>query len=68
MKLKPLIATLALFVTMTTGGCVVHFPLAENGPSLQGSNEPPSTADTSQVPAEPNTNNPIKGNTADAPE
>ena len=69
MQLKPLIATFALLATMSTGGCVVKFPLADNSPSLQGSSdESPSTADMSVAPTEPNTKNPIKGNTADTPE
>ena len=68
MKLKPLVATFAVLLTISTGGCVVHFPLADNGPSLQSSDESPSTSSMSQVPTEPNNNNPIKGNSADTPE
>jgi hypothetical protein len=69
MQLKPLIATFALLVTMSTGGCVVKFPLADNGPSLQSSSdESNSTSDMSGDSTEPNTNNTVKGNTADTPQ
>ena len=68
MKLKPLVATFAVLLTMSTGGCVVHFPLADNGPSLQSSDDSQSTSSKSQDPIEPNTQNPIKGNSADTPD
>jgi len=69
MQLKPLIATFAVLATLSTGGCVVKFPLSDNGPTLQGSSdESNSTSDMSGDSTEPNTNNPVKGNTADTPQ
>jgi hypothetical protein len=68
MQLKPLIVTLAVGLTLATGGCVVHFPLADNSPSLQSTDESSSTASTSKDATAPNTNNPIKGNSANQPE
>lgn len=72
MKLKPLIATIA--VLLTTSGCVVHFPLADNGPSLQSSSDSqttPSTSPTASMgltPTGANDSDPVKGHTADSPD
>jgi len=71
MKLKLLVATLT--VLLTTSGCVVHFPLADNSPSLQSfsdsqfSHSTSSTAGMGLAPTEANNNDPVKGNTADSP-
>ena len=68
MKLKLLVIPLA--VLLTTGGCTVHFPLADNGPSLQSTDNTPSSDSTSMrlAPTEPDTRNPVKGGSPDTPE
>lgn len=66
MKLKLLVATLT--VLLTTGGCTVHFPLADNGPTLQSSDNSQSTANMRLAPTEPDNRNPVKGNSSDTPD
>jgi len=65
MNLKLLVAIFAM--VMTTSGCVVHFPLADNVPSLNN-NESSSVGNMSVAPTEPNTRDPVKGNSSDTPD
>ena len=66
MQLKLLVATLTVLSTL--GGCSVHFPLADNGPTLWNSSDSTSTTDMRLAPTEPDNRNPVKGNSADAPD
>jgi hypothetical protein len=66
MQLKLLVA--AFTVLLTTGGCTVHFPLADNGPTLQNTDDSTSAASMRLAPTEPDTRNPIKGNSSDTPD
>lgn len=66
MKLNLLVATLT--VLLTTGGCTVHFPLADNGPTLQSFDDSQSTASMRLAPTEPDNRNPVKGNSSDTPD
>jgi hypothetical protein len=66
MKLKLLVATLT--VLLTTGGCTVHFPLADNGPTLQSSDDSQSASNLRLAPTEPDNRNPVKGNVSDSPD
>lgn len=66
MKLKLLVATLT--VLLTTGGCTVHFPLADNGPTLRYTDDSTSASSMRLAPTEPDTANPVKGNSADTPD
>ncbi|HMA52341.1 MAG TPA: hypothetical protein VKP60_21425 [Magnetospirillaceae bacterium] len=68
MRLKLLI--LAIPLVLPLGGCVVHFPLGENGPSL-ASQEDTSSSDAgtlAQAPTEPNTHAVVNGNSANTPD
>jgi hypothetical protein len=64
MRLKLLLAAIPL--VLATGGCVVHFPLADNTPSLASQEDSPaSTSSMSSQPTEPDTRSPV---TTPAPE
>ena len=67
MKLKLLIVAMPLL--MPVAGCTVHFPLEDNSPSLSSTDDSPSAAgNMARNPTEPDTHDPIKGNTADTPD
>jgi hypothetical protein len=67
MRLKLLVA--AIPVILALGGCVVHFPLQDNGPSLAGQDESLSSSNAMGLaPTEPNTHDPIKGNSTSTPD
>ncbi len=67
MKLKLLVVAIPLL--LATGGCTVHFPLGENGPSLTSQeDESPSTGSMSAASTEPNTHDFARGNTAPTPD
>jgi len=66
MKLK--LPVVPVVVLLMTSGCVVHFPLADNVPSLQSSSDSTPTGDMGLAPTEPNTRDPVKGNSADNPD
>jgi len=67
MRLKLLVIAIPLLLPL--GGCVVHFPLGENGPSLASQEESsPSSGDMSQAPTEPNTHGVATGNSANTPD
>jgi hypothetical protein len=67
MRLKLLVAAIPLMLAL--GGCVVHFPLQENSPSLAGQDESTSSsANMGMAPTEPNTHDPIKGNSTNTPD
>lgn len=68
MKLKLLIVAIPMLIS--TAGCTLHFPLEENNPSLASSDEPSATAggSMSAAPTEPNTHDPVMGNSAPTPD
>jgi len=66
MKLMLLVATLS--VLLTTAGCTVHFPLADNGPTLTNNDDSTSATSMRLAPNEPDNRNPVKGNSSDTPE
>ena len=67
MRLKLLVAAIPLVLAL--GGCVVHFPLQENGPSLASQDESPSSSSSMGLaPTEPNTHDPVKGNSTSTPD
>ena len=73
MRLKLLILAIPLLLPL--GGCVVHFPLGENSPSLasqedssQGAGGGSSGDDMSLAPTEPNTHGVSNGNSANTPD
>ena len=67
MKLKLLVVAIPLL--LATGGCTVHFPLGENGPSLTSQDDEPSSGgDMSTAPTEPSTHDFARGNTAPTPD
>jgi len=64
MKLKLLVVAIPLMLTI--GGCTVHFPLGENGPSLSSQDdESNSGGDMSTAPS---THDFERGNTAPTPD
>lgn len=67
MRLKLLVATIPLILAL--GGCVVHFPLQDNGPSL-ASQEGffSSSSSMGLASTEPDTHDPIKGNSTSTPD
>jgi hypothetical protein len=67
MRLKLLILAIPLISPL--GGCVVHFPLGENSPSLASQEAPSaSSGDISQAPSEPNNHAAATGNSANTPD
>jgi len=67
MRLKLLIIAIPLMLPL--GGCVIHFPLGENSPSLASQEEPsPSSGDIFQAPSEPNSHAAASGNSANTPD
>jgi hypothetical protein len=68
MRLKLLILAIPLLLPL--GGCVVHFPLGENSPSLASQEESPSpSAETmGQAPTEPSNHAVGNGNSANTPD
>lgn len=68
MRLKLLI--LAIPLVLPLGGCVVHFPLGENEPSLASQEDTSSSSDGSMAlaPTEPNTHGVVNGNSANTPD
>lgn len=68
MRLKLLILAIPLLLPL--GGCVVHFPLGENSPSLasQQDSSSPSAESMGQAPTEPSTNKVVNGNSANTPD
>jgi len=67
MKLKLLVVAIPLL--LATGGCTVHFPLGENGPSLTSQDdEPSSSGGMSEAPTAPSTHDFSRGNTAPTPD
>jgi hypothetical protein len=67
MKLKLLVVAIPLL--LDAGGCTVHFPLGENGPSLSSQDDSSGSAgDMSNAPTEPSTHDFSRGNTAPTPD
>ncbi len=67
MRLKLLVATIPLLLSL--GGCVVHFPLADNGPSLASQEEEGATVGPmNRQSTEPDTHDLAKGNRANTPD
>ena len=68
MRLKLLILAIPLLLPL--GGCVVHFPLTENSPSLasQEDSSEPSTESMAQAPTEPSTHTVVNGNSPNTPD
>ncbi len=67
MKLKLLVVAIPLL--LATGGCTIHFPLGENGPSLTSQDDAsPSTDSMSSASTEPNNHDVSRGNTAPTPD
>ena len=63
MRLKLLILAIPLLLPL--GGCVVHFPLGENEPSL-ASQEDTAPSDAGAI--EPSTHAVVNGNSANTPD
>jgi len=70
MRLKLLIVAIPLILSL--GGCVVHFPLSENRPSLASQEDSSSggggNSDMSLAPTEPSTHKIVNGNSASTPD
>ncbi|GEM_PF-7129077 len=67
MRLKLLAVTIPLLLVL--GGCTVHFPLADNGPSLTSQDESaPSSNDMGYVSTAPDTHELGRGNSAPTPD
>ena len=68
MRLKLLIIALPLMLPL--GGCVIHFPLSDNVPSLasQEDSSPNEASTMALAPTEPNTHGGVNGNSANTPD
>ena len=66
MRLKLLLAAVPLM--MSLGGCTVHFPLADNGPSLSSQDSPSDSGNLGLAPTEPNPRDLSRGNSAATPD
>jgi len=67
MRLKLLVVAIPLAVAL--GACTVHFPLADNIPSLTSrENSYSSTSDMGYAPTEPNSSELGHGNSAPTPD
>ena len=67
MRLKLLVVAIPLMLAL--GGCTVHFPLADNGPSLSSQDDSsPSSGNMSYAPTEPNTHDGARGNSTPTPD
>ena len=67
MRLKLLVAAIPLMLSL--GGCTVHFPLADNGPSLSSQDGPSdSGSNLGLAPTEPNPRDLARGNSAATPD
>ena len=66
MRLKLLVVTIPLM--LLAGGCTVHFPLADNGPSLSSQDESGGSGNLGLAPTEPNPRDLERGNSAPTPD